>query len=112
MFQPWIGRQTMERRPQNAILRCVRTELRENTMCCSVLERKVLQAPGKVYAAPDPPESLTMHHMGPPQLDATTTPGAPPQNREPVTPAVLAPLQRLSASPPATEPYPTHTAKD
>ena len=58
----------MERRPQNAILRCVYTELRENTMCRGVLERKALQALGKVDAAPDPPQSLTMHHMGPAQL--------------------------------------------
>ena len=56
----------MERRTQNAILRRINTELRENTVCRAVLEREALQASPKVYAAPDPPESLTVNHMGPP----------------------------------------------
>ena len=70
----------MEGRSQNAILRCINTELWENTMRRGVLEREALQASGKVHAAPDPPEGLTMHHMGPPQLMLQQITGRSAQN--------------------------------
>ena len=70
----------MERRPQYSILGCVDTEFRENTMCGGVLEREALQTSAKVYAAPDPPESLALHHMGPSQLTPQQIPSCCTQN--------------------------------
>lgn len=68
MLQSRIGRQTMERRPQYAILGRVDTELRENTLCLGALEREALQAPRQVDATSDPPKSLTLNGVCSPQL--------------------------------------------